>query len=94
MDKQQYTYIPDRKVCSSKIIIDTEGETISGVEVIGGCDGNSQGVTNLLKGMDIGEAIKRLEGITCGKKDTSCPDQIAKALKEVKTILAKQNSSR
>jgi uncharacterized protein (TIGR03905 family) len=83
MSKKQYTYIPDKKVCSNKIIIDTEGDTICRVEITGGCHGNSQGVASLLKDMPIDEAIKRLEGITCGKKGTSCPDQIAQALKEL-----------
>jgi uncharacterized protein (TIGR03905 family) len=83
MSKKQYTYIPDKKVCSNKIIIDTEGDTISHIEITGGCHGNSQGIASLLKDMPIAEAIKRLEGITCGKKDTSCPDQIAQALKEL-----------
>lgn len=83
MAKKQYTYIPNSKVCSNKIIIDTEDDTISNVEIAGGCHGNSQGVASLLRGMRIDEAIKRLEGITCGRKDTSCPDQIAQALKEL-----------
>ncbi|MDR1200783.1 MAG: TIGR03905 family TSCPD domain-containing protein [Tannerellaceae bacterium] len=84
MSKKQYTYIPDKKVCSNKIIINIEENTISHIEIVGGCHGNSQGVASLLKDMCIDEAIKRLEGITCGKKDTSCPDQIAQALKEIK----------
>ncbi|MDR1162169.1 MAG: TIGR03905 family TSCPD domain-containing protein [Tannerellaceae bacterium] len=83
MSKKQYTYIPDKKVCSNQITIETEGDTICRVEVAGGCHGNSQGVASLLKGMRIDEAIKRLEGIVCGKKGTSCPDQIAQALKEL-----------
>ncbi|MDH6305807.1 uncharacterized protein (TIGR03905 family) [Parabacteroides sp. PF5-5] len=83
MSKKQYTYIPDAKVCSNKIIIDAEGDIIAKVEVIGGCSGNSQGIVSLLKGMNINEAIKRLEGISCGRKGTSCPDQIAQALKEL-----------
>lgn len=81
MSKKQYTYTPDNKVCSNNIIIDTDGQTIENIQIIGGCQGNSQGVANLLKGMNINEAIKRLEGITCGRKNTSCPDQIAQALK-------------
>ncbi|MDR0748146.1 MAG: TIGR03905 family TSCPD domain-containing protein [Tannerellaceae bacterium] len=83
MSKKQYTYIPDKKVCSSQIIICTEGDTISHIEITGGCHGNSQGIASLLKDMPVSEAIKRLEGIVCGKKGTSCPDQIARALKEL-----------
>ena len=83
MTKNQYTYTPDAKVCSYKIVIDTDGQAISKIEITGGCDGNLQGIAKLLKGMNISEAIHRLEGICCGRKDTSCPDQIAKALKEL-----------
>jgi uncharacterized protein (TIGR03905 family) len=83
MSKKQYTYIPDRQVCSSKIVIDVEGDAISHIEITGGCHGNSQGIASLLKDMPVCEAIKRLEGIACGKKSTSCPDQIARALKEL-----------
>ena len=59
-----------------------EDNTIESVEVVGGCDGNLKGITALLKGVRAEEAIKRIEGIRCGLKATSCPDQIAKALKE------------
>lgn len=81
MSKQQLIYTPDSKVCSQQIIIDTEEGIITHVEVEKGCAGNSKGVAALLVGMRIEDAISRLEGITCGRKDTSCPDQIAKALR-------------
>ncbi len=87
MAKQQYTYIPDGKVCSNKIVIETDGNSIENVQVVGGCHGNSQGITSLLRGMNVDNAISRLEGITCGKKDTSCPDQIAKALNQIAKAL-------
>lgn len=68
-------------VCSRMINIDVEDNIVKNVEFIGGCSGNTQGVSRLIKGMDVDEAIARLEGIRCGGKSTSCPDQLAKALK-------------
>ncbi len=68
-------------VCSQMIHVDVEGNIVKNVEFVGGCSGNTQGVASLVKGMDVNEAISRLEGITCGFKNTSCPDQLAKALK-------------
>ena len=71
-----------QSVCSRSIDIDVEDGTIISVKFNGGCAGNTQGVANLLKGMKVEEAIERLEGIRCGFKPTSCPDQLAKALKK------------
>ena len=71
-----------RGVCSRAINIEVEDGIIVNVEFIGGCSGNTQGVSALVKGMTAEEAIERLEGIRCGFKPTSCPDQLAKALKE------------
>lgn len=68
-------------VCSRLIKVDVDGETIRKVEFVGGCAGNTQGVASLVQGMKAEEAIARLEGIRCGFKPTSCPDQLAKALK-------------
>ncbi len=73
-----------RGVCSRAINIELNGNIIEKVEFIGGCNGNTKGVAALIKGMDIDEAISRLEGITCGPRPTSCPDQLARALKEMK----------
>lgn len=68
--------------CSMQIILDLNTDhTIQNVEFIGGCSGNTQGISSLVKGMKAEEAIDRLEGIRCGNKPTSCPDQLAKALK-------------
>lgn len=68
--------------CSMEIIVDLDSDhTVKNVEFIGGCSGNTQGVASLVKGMKAEEAIERMEGIRCGSKDTSCPDQLAKALK-------------
>lgn len=70
--------------CSTQIDIVTNGDTIENVAFYGGCNGNLQGISILVKGMKIDDAIKKLEGITCGFKSTSCPDQLAKALKQLR----------
>lgn len=70
-------------VCSSEINFDIADNKITNVCFIGGCNGNLQGLAKLLEGLEPEDAIKRLEGISCGGKDTSCPDQFVKALKEV-----------
>lgn len=67
--------------CSRAINFEVEGEIIKHVEFIGGCSGNTQGVARLVEGMNINDAIKKIEGIKCGPRPTSCPDQLAKALK-------------
>lgn len=66
--------------CSKKVILDLEDDVITDCKFIGGCPGNTYGVAELVKGMTKDEAIKRLKGIKCGAKNTSCPDQLAKAL--------------
>lgn len=78
-----YEFKP-RGVCCQKMIIDIDKDVVNDVKFLGGCSGNTQGVSALIKGMNIDDAISRLEGIRCGFKPTSCPDQLAKALKEVK----------
>ncbi len=80
------SYTP-RGVCSRQINVETEGNIIKRVEFIGGCNGNTQGISRLVEGMEITEAITRLEGIDCRGRGTSCPDQLAKAIIE----LAKNN---
>ena len=77
---EHITYIP-KSVCSRKIDIDIEDGIIRQVKFSGGCAGNTQGVASLLVGMTVDEAIARLSGIRCGFKPTSCPDQLAVALK-------------
>lgn len=69
-------------VCSTYIDFEVIEGKVTGVQFTGGCHGNSQGVAKLIEGMDKEEAIARIEGICCGMKKTSCPDQLAKALKE------------
>ena len=71
-----------RGVCSRQITIEVTDGIIDSVKFMGGCHGNTQGVAALVKGMKVEEAIKRLEGINCNGKGTSCPDQLATALKE------------
>ena len=78
----EYRYKP-QGVCSNEMKIEIEEETIKKVTIIGGCAGNTIGVSRLIEGMKIQEAIKRLKGIPCGTKGTSCPDQLAKALEEI-----------
>lgn len=84
---EKISYIP-RGVCSRKIDIEIEDGIIKSVKYSGGCAGNTQGVAALIAGMSVDEAIERLSGIRCGFKTTSCPDQLATALKEYK---AEQN---
>ena len=74
-------YIP-HGVCSRLIHVDLDGDTIKSVEFVGGCSGNTQGISHLVKGMNVHDAIARLEGIRCGNKPTSCPDQLSYALKQ------------
>ena len=71
-----------RGVCSREIRFDIEGNRIKSVQFVGGCSGNTQGVAQLAEGMDADEVISRLEGIRCGFKPTSCPDQLAKAIRQ------------
>ena len=76
--------VPSAKVCSNKIEIEIVDGIIMKVAYTRGCDGNAKGIGALIKGMSVDEAIRRLEGITCGKKPTSCPDQLARILKSLK----------
>ena len=71
-------------VCSSAIDFDVVDNKVTNVKFIGGCSGNTQGVAALIEGMDIDEAIKRIEGIRCGFRPTSCPEQLSKALRQFK----------
>ena len=82
--KQQITYVPQGGVCSKLMVVDVEDGRIAQAQVIGGCHGNVQGLCALLKGMPVEEAIRRMEGIDCHGRGTSCPDQMAQALKQAK----------
>lgn len=81
----KYTYIP-KGVCSQQIILDIENGIVNDLKVIGGCDGNLKGITSLVKGMKVEDVIKKLKGIKCGFKETSCPDQISKALESIQKL--------
>lgn len=83
----EYRYKPSNKVCSQEMIIELEGDIIKRVIIVGGCAGNTLGVSSLIQGMNIDEAIKKLKGIQCGKRGTSCPDQLAIALEEAKGVV-------
>ena len=77
----EYRYKPEG-VCSREMIFDIEGDVVKSVKIIGGCAGNTVGISNLVKGMKIKDIIEKLKGIPCGFKKTSCPDQLAKALEQ------------
>ena len=80
MDKH-YTYKPTG-VCAKEINFDLVDGKVHNVSFVGGCNGNLKGICSLIEGQDANEVIKRLEGIQCGFKSTSCPDQLAQALKQ------------
>lgn len=78
--KRTVTY-KTQGTCSRAIEIEIDGDVVESVKFIGGCDGNTHGIASLVRGMNINDVIERLEGIKCGFKSTSCPDQLANALK-------------
>lgn len=80
----QYEY-KTKGTCSQRILFELENNTVRNVQFIGGCNGNLKGISSLIDGMDADSVIARLEGICCGMKPTSCPDQLAKAIKEAKS---------
>ena len=73
--------------CSQMIFFEIEDNKVHNVSYLGGCNGNLQGISKLVEGMDVDEVIRRVEGICCGAKPTSCPDQLATALKQAKEKL-------
>ena len=77
----KHMYVP-RGVCSRMIEVEVDNNIIKDCRFIGGCHGNTQGICALVKGMNVFDAIAKLEGIDCGGRGTSCPDQLSKALKE------------
>lgn len=70
--------------CSSQIMFEVENNKLKNVRFIGGCNGNLQGISRLVEGMDIDEVIERISGVHCGPRSTSCPDQLAQALRKYK----------
>ena len=85
-----FTY-KTKGTCSQQILFDVDDGKLRNIEFIGGCNGNLQGISKLVDGMPIDEVIERLDGIHCGMKQTSCPDQLANALKQAKQKLAESN---
>lgn len=77
----QYEY-KTSGTCSQRILFDIEDGIVKNVQFLGGCNGNLQGIGKLVEGMEVSEVIRRIDGIHCGAKATSCPDQLARALKE------------
>ncbi len=78
-----YTYTT-KGTCSRQILIDIEDDIVKSIKFAGGCMGNTQGVAKLVEGMKIDDVIDKLEGIQCGARGTSCPDQLAQALKLIR----------
>ena len=78
----KYTYEP-KGVCSRQINFEVENGIVTKLEVLGGCNGNLQGISKLVEGMKVEDVIKKLKGIDCKGRGTSCPDQIARALEEM-----------
>ena len=78
----EYRYKP-QGVCSTEIIVEVENNIIKNLKVINGCNGNLQGFSRLVKGMSVNDVISRLEGVRCGRRSTSCPDQLCRALHEM-----------
>ena len=78
---KMFTFYPEG-VCSMMIEIELDGDTIKDVVFTGGCNGNLSGISKLIKGMKAEDVIEKLEGTKCGLNDTSCPDQLSKALRQ------------
>lgn len=76
-----YTYVP-KGVCSRRIDVELEGDVIRSVAFHGGCNGNLQGIARLVEGMTVEQAVSKIQGIRCGFKETSCPDQLSIALRK------------
>ena len=77
----KYTYRP-KGVCSYKIHLELDGDVVRNVQFEGGCHGNLQGIAKLVEGMTVEQVERKLQGIRCGMKKTSCPDQLAKAVRK------------
>ena len=84
-----YSY-KTKGTCSTQIDLELDGNVVHNVKFTGGCNGNLQCISKLVEGMDIDTVIERLDGIHCGMKETSCPDQLANALKKAREKLAEE----
>ncbi len=82
----KFTYAP-KGICARQINVEIENDIIKNVEFIGGCNGNTKGISAIVKNMHIDDVISKFNGITCANKPSSCPDQLAKALQEAKEKL-------
>ncbi len=71
--------------CSQSILVEAENGVVTSVQFVGGCAGNTAGIQKLVTGMKVDDVIEKLEGTTCGRRPTSCPDQLAKALRQLKS---------
>lgn len=78
----EYRYITDNRVCSKEIIVEIENDIIKSVKIIGGCPGNTYGLSKVIVGMNAYDVIKKLKGVQCGIRGTSCPDQLAIAIEK------------
>lgn len=92
MELKNFKYTP-QGICAKEIIVsvDIEGHTVEGLSFLGGCSGNHLGIEALVKGMDIDGAASKLEGINCGGRGTSCPDQLSVALKKISEVINNEN---
>ncbi len=80
---EKYEFVP-KGVCCRKMVVSVDNGIVRDVEFIGGCPGNTLGIASLIKGMKIEEVVSKLDGIKCGFKKTSCPNELAKFLKDIK----------
>ena len=76
-----FQYVP-QGICAQRIIVDIEDGVIRDLNIVGGCDGNHKGITALVKGMKVEDVKEKLRGIRCGFRDTSCPDQLSRAIEQ------------
>ena len=81
---ERFTY-KTKGTCSQMITFDVNDNVVTNVQFFGGCNGNLKGIAKLVEGMNIDDIITRVEGVKCGMKSTSCPDQLAQALKAAKS---------
>lgn len=88
----KYTYVP-RGVCSTKLDFEIEGGIVKNVKFTGGCNGNLKAISTLVEGMPVEDVTKKLSGISCGMKTTSCTDQLATALKKAVTESKERDGS-
>ena len=84
----EYRYTPDERVCSKEMLIKIDGDIVRSVMIVGGCAGNTLGISKLVEGRKIDEVIELLKGIPCGRRGTSCPDQLAHALEDIKNKIS------